>query len=120
MASDEYEQQVANNQLEMFILDVLRYDIEPISSIIQLLNDRSGVGWRDYWPHDFREEEIIPALKRLAERGLIEVLRESEDRAELVPAHTSVNIQEDIGMLWFMLSEDGWSEWNKWEPRNED
>jgi hypothetical protein len=32
--------------LPMFVIDVLRYDIEQISNIVTLLNNAAGVGWR--------------------------------------------------------------------------
>jgi hypothetical protein len=106
--------------LEMFVLDVLRHDeIEQLSSIVRLMNDRTCVGWRDFWPHDFTTDEILATVKESVERGNIELLREG-DAGELAPV-PSANIEtiEGDSTLWFRLTPSGRSAWERWKPPTE-
>ena len=108
----------AQDQMSMFILDVLRHDVvEQIPSILNLLNDDGGVGWRDRWPQDFTADEIVPTLEKLVRAGLVGALREQQSGNDLSP----VNVQElDVGRdqdsLWFELTDEGRRVWDRWEP----
>jgi hypothetical protein len=62
-----------SRHLPMFVVDVLRYDIEQISNIVTLLNSAGGVGWRVFWPRDFHETEVFGALTQLIDRGWVGV-----------------------------------------------
>ncbi|GIW85587.1 MAG: hypothetical protein KatS3mg107_1247 [Gemmataceae bacterium] len=104
--------------LPMFILDVLRHDvIEQLSSIVKMLNNDGCIGWRNYWPHDFTEDEVAPVLRTLVEEGYVQALRENETSDEVVPiSFAELNLERDQEVLWFSLTEKGRQLWNKWEP----
>jgi hypothetical protein len=102
--------------LAMFILDVLRYDIEAVPSIVNLLNNRGSIGWRNFWAHDFTEKEVTSALDTLLQRGLVKPLRYDETLKELVVVQEVESIRGNIDSLWFMLTERGRQAWEKWAP----
>lgn len=107
---------ISNSQIEMFVIDVLRYDIEAIPSIIKLLNDRT-IGWRNFWPHDFTELEVVEALKGLLPKGLVKPLVYDKSTKELVDIEIENfrDIESSIGSFWFILTEKGWEVWNNWD-----
>jgi hypothetical protein len=106
---------ISLSQIEMFVIDVLRYDIEAISSIIKLLNDRT-IGWRNFWPHDFTESEVVEALKELLPKGLVKPLGYDKSAKELVDVEVENfrDIESSIEAFWFILTEKGWEVWNNW------
>jgi hypothetical protein len=99
--------------LPMFVVDVLRYDIEQISNIVTLLNDAHGVGWRVFWPRDFDEFEVFDALKKLLEMGYVEPLIESLEERAIVPFPGAVASLEEAKALWFVLTRKGWDAWKQ-------
>ena len=98
----------------MFVVDVLQHDIEPLTSIVKMLNDTGSVGWREFWPNDFTVSEVLPALKELIRRNWVEVLEYSPSRNQLVP--TVVALEGDASQLWFRLTNEGREAWQTWEP----
>ena len=107
--------------LRMFILDVLRYDIEPLESILKLLNNDSCVGWRQFWPRDFTGAEIVPALKELIEKGYVDVYEMSADERELVPTDMArLSLEDSAGNYWYLLTDLGRRVWNEWQPPIDD
>ena len=111
-----------SNQLRMFILDVLRHDvIEQVPSIIKMLNDDGGIGWRDCWPHDFSEREVLPELELLVRSGHVQVLLEQESGNEVVPIPISeADVGHNWSCLWFGLTPSGRDLWNNWVPPKSD
>lgn len=103
--------------LEMFILDILRHDeVEQISSMVRMLNDRSCIGWRDHWPHDFVEDEVLAAAQNLVERGDVAVLQEDAG-GEFVLARRSVQNAQNTEMeLWYRMTPAGRAAWENWDP----
>jgi hypothetical protein len=110
------------SQMAMFVIDVLRYDIETTSSILKLLNDRGSIGWRFAWSKDFTEAEVIQALKELVRKGLVKLLLQDEAIKELVPVSETEVIWDNVDSLWFKLTKNGWQTWNQWDdpPREQD
>jgi hypothetical protein len=109
---------VAQTQLDMFILDVLRHDdIEPMSSILKLMNNDGCIGWREFWPSDFTPDDVIPALEALVRAGYVSAWREQESVDDLLPVSVDrLDIKRDQESLWFALTEKGRALWNHWEP----
>ncbi len=103
----------------MFVLDVLRYDVETVSSIINLLNNRGSIGWRSYWAHDFTEEEVVSALENLVPKGLVECLSYGETLKELVAVEGPEKIGNNVDSLWFALTTSGYRVWEQWTPPSE-
>ena len=98
----------------MFILDVLRYDIEKVDNILNLLNDEGCVGWRVFWNRDFNRDEVVAALEQLARFKLVNVLREHS--AALVPTDFPENFLQVADSLWFQLNGHGRHAWERWTP----
>jgi hypothetical protein len=107
----------AAEQVKMFILDVMRHDdIEQLSSILRLMNNDACIGWREFWPHDFTPEEVIPALATLVQTGCVTAWREQEGRDELSPVGANqLDVTRDQENLWFALTDKGRNHWNQWE-----
>lgn len=108
------------SQMAMFIIDVLRQDIESIPLIVNRLNSRSSLGWRFAWSHDFTETEVIEALKDLLRKGLIRPLQDNEELGKIVYLEKDADIWSNIDSLWFELTDKGREAWNKWDPPIED
>jgi len=100
--------------LGYFILDVLRYDIEQIPSVLTLLNDTGSIGWREFWDRDFERGEVREMLEYLTERGLV-VPYADVDEPELVPVPVERARQMEDEDLWWLLDERGKEAWDKWE-----
>lgn len=107
-----------HDQIRMFILDVLRHDvIEQVPSILKLLNNDGGIGWREFWPHDFTVDEVVPALEGLVRAGYVRALREQGSGDQLVPVCSlELDIGRDQDTLWFELTDEGRRVWGQWEP----
>lgn len=101
--------------LEMFVLDVLRYDYESIDSIIKLLNDSEGVGWREFWPTDFSTEELIPALESLVKKEHVKPFYFDQTTQSLEKFDHPCFI-EVVEQVWFGLTEEGRQHWEAWSP----
>lgn len=115
-------QSMAHNQkgpatLKMFILDVMRHDdVEQVTSIVKMLNDKGCIGWREFWPQDFCESEVLAALKELHREGLVQCLQEAGDQDRLDPVSPNeVDLAREHGRLWFALTPAGRRRWESWE-----
>jgi hypothetical protein len=95
-------------RLQMFILDVLKYDIENVESILKLLNDRDGIGWRFAWPHDFDKQEVVCGLQNLLRMELIQALTfDDSDEALIEAKDKGAGLPENPEAYWFALTEIG-------------
>ena len=104
----------------MFVIDVLRYDIEDLAAVLRMLNNSGPMGWRKFWPHDFTREEVLEALDRLVSRGLAKPIEYDPVRRELVDVDRHVDVQEESSLLWYKVEQsalDLWKEW--WKSRKE-
>ncbi len=102
--------------LRMFILDVLRHDFEGVPQICVLLNSRSNIGWREFWPRDFTEEEVVRTLAGLVQEGLVEVFEEAPDSGELDHVRDPATDMSSIKRYWYRPSPEGRSVWERWDP----
>ncbi|MEX2139578.1 MAG: hypothetical protein WD894_09975 [Pirellulales bacterium] len=104
--------------LRMFILDVIRHDgLEQVSGMVELLNDRNCIGWREFWPRDFTAEEIWMQLKHLCKQGLIDALIEQAPEFDLVSLDSAkLDALADSNQLWFALTDAGRRAWEQWAP----
>jgi hypothetical protein len=103
-------------QLPMFIIDVLQHDIaEQLDSILQLLNDKYCLGWREFWPHDFNESEVIPALAGLVTSGMVVIYCDDTDECGmfLTPLR---ELPHEVAKYWYGRSESGVAAWDAWDP----
>lgn len=114
---------ISNNpheqHLPMLVVDVLRYDIEQVPAIRNLLNNTGSVGWRKFWPLDFTDSEVIDALQRLVREGLVEVLVYDPQRKELVFRGEVSRVADSLEEYWFRLNDEGRKKWEAWDPPTE-
>lgn len=105
------------HELEMFVLDVLRHDIEQPDSILNLLNNTGCIGWRHRWPKDFTIDVLLPAIQILFDEELVDALELKPGATELTPIlpleERSLATPEE---LWFLLTDKGKAVWDNWEP----
>jgi len=101
-------------RIDMFVIDVLRHDIEDIEAILRMLNSRSALGWRNFWPRDFCRQEVLDALGRLLSTGLVSPLRYDHTRRELVDIDGPVEAV-DASELWFKLEPSAIQQWEQWD-----
>ncbi len=107
--------------LSMFVLDVLRYDIEQIDSIIKLLNDDGCIGWRHRRAFDFTVQEVATELKKLVQEKLVETYGRSSDNSELLPVDCdNIDVDAKVNEYWYLITNLGRETWNDWEPPLED
>ena len=103
----------------MFVIDVLRYDIEDLAAVLRMLNNTGPMGWRKFWPRDFTPEEVLEALDRLVSRGLAKPIEYDPVRRELVDADRHVDVQKEGGSLWYKVEQSALDLWNKWKSPKE-
>jgi hypothetical protein len=98
--------------LRMVILDALVDDFEDLSSIMQ-----SAAIWREYWPRDFTEQEVIATLKTLLEAQLIEAYAEapSSTGPELIRVEVPQAHEDAIRHYWFLPTKAGRDTWQQWD-----
>ena len=108
------EPPIYRDHLPMFVLDVLRYDIEKVDGILELLNNRGCIGWRVFWERDFNRDEVVSALEELVQRKMVCVLREQS--MELVKCDPPKNFADMADYLWFKIRKRGLEAWNEWIP----
>lgn len=105
------------DQISMFILDVMRHDVaEQVSSIVKLLNDEGGIGWRDCWPSDFTNAEVTQALVRLIQQGDVAIYAESSPNHLRPVVVETINHDDAVRSLWFGLTDAGKAKWAAWTP----
>ncbi len=105
-----------DSDIDMFIVDVLRHDIEQVSSITKILNDSGCIGWREFWPHDFAIEEVVSSLNRLMRRSFVQQLIYDREKGVLIPTSTINDIVSSEEEYWFELTAHGNAAWEKWKP----
>jgi hypothetical protein len=106
------------HEVPLCVLDVLRHDvIEDLRGILNLMNNDGCIGWRELWPHDFTEEEVMKALRELDAEGLVLTLRErtTEEGFDELPRQ-SAELRDNVPGLWFHLTPEGRRKWDAWEP----
>ena len=107
-----------SHHLPMFVLDVLRHDdVENLDSMLTMLNDSSCIGWREFWPRSFTQEDVIPCIIQHIEDGNIDPCKEDPNGNAIVPADMK-NLERRIrhGVLWFHLTRRGQHCWEQWQP----
>jgi hypothetical protein len=105
-------------EVGLCVLDVLRHDaMEDLQGILGLLNSEGCFGWREFWPHDFTEIEVLEALKELDAAGLVLTLLERPDQGGFLELpRRSQELKDNAPGLWFRLTTAGRREWEKWDP----
>lgn len=120
-AMNRYYRPLSQRELvKMFVLDVLKYDIEQISSIVNLMNNAGCIGWRECWPADFSKEDVIPVLGELVQDGYLDLYDYSEPEKRLVPAGDVGYLPGDFSgneeKFWYLLTNKGRKLLDIWDP----
>jgi hypothetical protein len=93
--------------------DVLKYDIEQISSVMSLINSDGCIGWRELRRRLFDRREVTHWLNELVQRGWVEACEESDGFLTL--ADPPLRIVEDVEHYWFRLTDDGLNALESWD-----
>jgi hypothetical protein len=93
--------------LALMILDGLADDFESVES----LRDHGEVSPYGLAPVD--ERDVVGALRRLLEDGLIEAWEASGDPIELVPTSTPAPDDASLRAYWFRWTADGERAWRE-------
>jgi hypothetical protein len=93
----------------LFVAEVLRYGSESVPLILDLLNERSSVGWRNYVTQDFTEEDVITALDTLIMLGLVEpfYVEPFTSRFRRATDEELAHLREDLDRYLFRLTRKG-------------
>jgi len=111
------ENPCSDDQLMMFIVDVMRHDeVENVDGILQLINNSTNIGWRSSWPHDFTEWEVIKGLQMLLDRKMIRPLIYDKESKQIVDWKGSDLPRLELSEMWFRITELGWNKWEQWKP----
>ena len=104
--------------LEMFVIDVLRHGQGgQLGSVLNRLNDRGCIGWRQHWSHDFASEEVVPVLRDLAIRGIVEVSVVEQGASNWTTTEpTDELFRESLDELWFFMTDKAYKLWDDWQP----
>lgn len=103
-------------RLDLFILDVLQHDIENVPSIIRMLNNIGCIGWRNFWPHDFTPDEVVPVVLDLCEQGSVKALKTGFRDDALHECNAVPSVEETCsGLVWFACTEQGIALWKQWD-----
>lgn len=102
------------DDLLMFVIDVLRYDMENIEYLVQLLNNEGSIGWRFAWPREYTQADVVGAIERLLDIGMVQCYIERPDALRAV--EPPVDMSGDRDALWFELTPAGWAAWERWDP----
>lgn len=102
----------------MYVLDVLSYDeIEPIDSIVKLLNDTESFGYRDCVDRDFTAEQVIPLLRDLVLGGYVTAWTGNDEDDYLDPVDFyQLTEDADYDDIWFHREPLGTKVLWEWEP----
>jgi hypothetical protein len=93
----------------LFVGEVLRYGSESVPIILDLLNERSSVGWRNYVTRDFTEEDVFSALDTLMMFGLVEpfYVEPLTSRFRRATGEELAHLREDLDRYLFRLTRKG-------------
>src|SRR4051794_6764711 len=116
MSPELTPEQVRTHDLAMFIIDVLRHDVEAIPNIILLLNDRGSIGWRNFVVREFSTGDVIPVLEGLVADEMVQPLRENPQNGELIEIQEIGDLAKDLNATWFTLTRKALDEWKAWKP----
>lgn len=108
-----FPQQFSADQIEMFVLDVVRHDATDLDRIMDLLNDHHTFGWRDVLKRRFDRDEVVRAVVSLVDRAWLTPLEYDPDLRELKASQARPIDPEE---LWFVLSAAGRVAWDVWVP----
>ena len=98
----------------MYVLDVLRYDVEQVESIVRLLNDRS-IGWVEFNERAFTEKDVVDKLMLLVESELVVVLYEEGGWLVECPGDFE-GLKKSPNRFWYKMTEKGRAVYDEWEP----
>jgi hypothetical protein len=99
---------------KMMVLDVLRYDIEPVSSILTMLNAHGCVGWGDILPRKVTIDDLVPVLQKLWREDFVRFFNDRDGQLEEVqPADVDADV---VKSGFFLMTDKARSAWKEWEP----
>jgi len=108
------------DDLPMFVIDVLKYDWESLDTMLDLINSESNFGWKVFWPQDFTRDEVERTIRHLLTNDLLTTRKGNHENREREPFEVINPETQDFTDLWFAPNEAGWRAWITWDPPNEE
>ena len=96
----------------MLVLDAIQDDVEQIPSIMRMLGE-----WRQRLDDEFTCDDVLAALARLLEAGLVAALDESLTNPELVRVGAPDLSTESLRRYWYEPTTAGRAAWESWDTR---
>lgn len=102
----------------MYVLDMLSYDvIEPLSSILNLLNNGGEFGYRDCVDEDFTREQVLALLRDLVRGGYVTAWEGNDvDDYQDPVEYYQLTDDADYEDIWFHREPLGTKVLWEWEP----
>src|SRR5207253_4315935 len=91
---------------DFYILDALANDVEDVSSILQMLNSDSELGWHKELGRKFTCNDVAEGLSRLVRLGSVQVYLTDDDEKALIPL-AEKTLPLEMSVAWFGLTGRG-------------
>ncbi len=96
--------------IDMLVLDAIQDDVEQIPSIMRMLAE-----WRQRIEDEHTSDDVVEALARLVQAGLVAVLEESFEKPELVPVGAPEFSDAALHRYWYEPTPRGRAVWSAWD-----
>jgi hypothetical protein len=106
-----------NPHMKMFVADMLMDGHDTLQGILDLLNDRSIISWRDAVTRDFTWADVVSAVEELLRDGLVDLWRDDHGLVEVENDREVVlrSAEEGSERLWVRLTPEGRRAVEEWE-----
>jgi hypothetical protein len=106
-----------NPHMKMFVADMLMDGHDTLGGILDLLNDRSIISWRDTVTRDFTWVDVVSAVEELLRDGLVDIWRDDHGLVEVENHSEAVlrSAEEGSERLWVRLTPEGRRAVEEWE-----
>jgi hypothetical protein len=100
--------------IDMLVLDAIQDDVEQIPSIMRMLGE-----WRHSLGEEYTSDDVLDALGRLLQAGLVAALQESVEEPELVPVRAPDLAPSSLRQYWYEATPSGRATWEAWDKQLE-
>lgn len=107
-----------NPHMKMFVADMLMDGHESLPNILDFLNDRGPLGWRNAITRDFTWEDVVSGVAELLKEELADLWLDEAGFVEVETDREAVlrSAEEGSERLWVRLTTEGRRAVEEWEP----